>query len=120
MRELGMEVPERANPSLLALLAPKWITMRARAAANRRGHGFRIFFLAVLGLAFCGFAFIEMYKLLVHFRSTSSLQPASRAAATASPISSDVASPVEMITGLPVADTRRMRARSTFSNEAIL
>ena len=64
-----MDVPERANPSIVALLRPKWITMRARADANRRGHRFRIFFLAMLGTAFCVFAFVEMYKLLAHFRS---------------------------------------------------
>jgi len=69
MPERGMDVPERANPSIVALLRPKWITMRARADANRRGHRFRIFFLAMLGTAFCGFAFVEMYKLLAHFRS---------------------------------------------------
>ena len=48
------------------------------------------------------------------------MQPASRAARTASSISATVAMPVDMITGLPVDATLRINGRSVFSNEAIL
>jgi len=48
------------------------------------------------------------------------LQPAPRAAFTASSISATLAMPVEMISGLPVAATRRISGRSMFSKEAIL
>ena len=48
------------------------------------------------------------------------MAPPSRAAATASSISSSVAIPVDMIIGRPVRATIRMSGRSTSSNEAIL
>ena len=58
--------------------------------------------------------------VLVHFRSTKSLHPASLAAPTLSPSSATVAMPVEMIMGLPVEATLRISGKSVFSNEAIL
>ena len=58
--------------------------------------------------------------MLVHFNSTTSGQPASRAVRTVSSICASVAMPVEMIIGLPVRATLRISGRSVFSNEAIL
>ncbi len=56
----------------------------------------------------------------MHFNKMRSSHPADRASLTASSISAMLAMPVEMITGFPVAATARIRARSVFSNEAIL
>ncbi|HEX2717122.1 MAG TPA: hypothetical protein VHM67_05535, partial [Gemmatimonadaceae bacterium] len=61
------------NPALLHLLGPKWLTARARAAAGERGRVARFLTLGILGLAFWGFIFRMLYKMLVYFRGTADI-----------------------------------------------
>ena len=63
------------DPSMLHLLSPKWITARARAAAEERGRTLRFFFLSVFGLAFWAFIFVMLYRLLSYFRNVQEIGP---------------------------------------------
>ncbi len=63
------------GPSFLHLLAPKWQSMRARAVKTQTGATGRIALLAVLGLAFWGFIFAILYRLLVYFRGIPEIGP---------------------------------------------
>src|SRR5918999_1919314 len=56
------------DPSLLHLLAPKWLTAKARAAAGERGHGFRLVVLGAFGFAFWAIIFAVLFRLLRYFR----------------------------------------------------
>ncbi|MGH9884494.1 MAG: hypothetical protein ACREBE_03140, partial [bacterium] len=57
------------SPSAWHLLVPKWLTARARAGGGgERGHGLRLFFLAIFGLAFWSFIFTILYRLLDRLR----------------------------------------------------
>ena len=60
---------------LLHLLAPKWLTARARAMANERGRGARFALLAIVGLLFWGFIFGVLYRLLSYFRGVQEIGP---------------------------------------------
>ncbi len=64
-----------AGPSFLHLLAPKWQSMRSRAAKKESGTGGRFVVLALLGLAFWGFIFAILYRLLVYFRGIPEIGP---------------------------------------------
>ncbi|HVX39180.1 MAG TPA: hypothetical protein VHB25_06370 [Gemmatimonadaceae bacterium] len=63
------------DPSTLHLLVPKWLTARARAASGERGHGLRMFFLALFGLAFWAFIFAMLFRLLRYFRGVQEIGP---------------------------------------------
>ena len=70
--------PEHAalpNPSTLHLLSPKWITARARAAAEERGRVLRFTFLSLFGLGFWTFIFVMLYRLLSYFRNVQEIGP---------------------------------------------
>jgi len=63
------------DPSMLHLLSPKWITARARAAAEERGRTLRFTFLSVFGVAFWAFIFVMLYRLLSYFRNVQEIGP---------------------------------------------
>ncbi|MBI3792550.1 MAG: hypothetical protein HY275_16940 [Gemmatimonadetes bacterium] len=71
------EVPAQAlpDPALLHLLLPKWLTARARAAAEERGKGARIAILGGMALLFWAFIFTVLYRLLVYFRGVEEIGP---------------------------------------------
>jgi ABC-2 type transport system permease protein len=54
--------------SLLHLLAPKWLTAKARATAGERGQGLRLLLLAGFGFAFWAVIFAVLFRLLRYFR----------------------------------------------------
>ncbi len=54
---------------------PKWLTARARAVSEERGHGLRMFFLGVFGLGFWAFIFLMLYRLLRYFRGVPEIGP---------------------------------------------
>ena len=56
------------DPSLLHVLAPKWLTARARATSGERGRSARILLLAAFGAAFWGIIFALLFRLLRYFR----------------------------------------------------
>jgi ABC-2 type transport system permease protein len=63
MRDAG-----HPDPSLLHLLAPKWLTAKARATASERGRGLRLLLLGGFGLAFWAVIFAVLFRLLRYFR----------------------------------------------------
>ena len=63
------------NPSTLHLLTAKWLTARARATSGERGHGLRLFFLALFGVGFWTFIFFMLYRLLRYFRGVQEIGP---------------------------------------------
>ena len=63
------------NPSTLHLLTAKWLTARARATSGERGHGLRLFFLALFGVGFWAFIFFMLYRLLRYFRGVQEIGP---------------------------------------------
>ena len=69
------EAAKLPNPSTRHLLMPKWLTARARAASGERGHGLRLFFLALLGLGFWAFIFLMLFRLLRYFRGVQEIGP---------------------------------------------
>lgn len=54
--------------STLHLLAPKWLTARARARQGERGRTARLVVLGTLGLGFWALLFALVYRLLGYFR----------------------------------------------------
>ena len=64
-----------ADPSLLHLLAPKWLTARARLLAGERGRGARFAVLATFGALFWAFVFLVLYRLLRYFRGVEEIGP---------------------------------------------
>src|SRR3990170_175562 len=72
----GIAVPaELPDPALRHLLAPKWLTARARAMAGEKGRGARFAILATVGLLFWTFIFGVLYKLLTYFRGVEEIGP---------------------------------------------
>jgi ABC-2 type transport system permease protein len=72
----GMAVPEvYPDAPLLHLLAPKWLTARARALAGEKGRTTRFVLLAVLGLFFWALCFGVLYKLLTYFKGIEEIGP---------------------------------------------
>jgi ABC-2 type transport system permease protein len=63
------------DPSTLHLLTPKWLTARARAVSNERGHGLRLAFLSVFGFGFWTFIYFGLYRLLLYFRGVAEIGP---------------------------------------------
>ncbi|HEY8164329.1 MAG TPA: hypothetical protein VIF83_02125, partial [Gemmatimonadaceae bacterium] len=59
----------------LHLLAPKWLSMRARAAKTEKGAAGRFGALAVIGLAFWLFIFGVVFRLLRYFRGIPEIGP---------------------------------------------
>ena len=63
------------GPSFVHLLSPKWQSMRARAVKTSTGAIGRGAVLGIVGLAFWGFIFAVLYRLLVYFRGISEIGP---------------------------------------------
>ena len=63
------------DPSTRHLLAPKWLTARARTASGERGNALRLTFLALFGLLFWAFIFFMLYRLLRFFRGVQEIGP---------------------------------------------
>ncbi|MFI5310132.1 MAG: hypothetical protein ACHQQ3_02770 [Gemmatimonadales bacterium] len=60
---------------LLHLLAPKWLTARARALSTEKGRTTRFALLFALGLLFWSLCFGVLYKLLGYFRGIEEIGP---------------------------------------------
>src|SRR5689334_6773807 len=81
MPEAALSVPattvgeKTPNPSLWHLLWPKYLTIRARSAGERRGRAARIAFLGFFGLVFWSFVFGVLYRLLRYFRGVEEIGP---------------------------------------------
>ncbi|HEU4988704.1 MAG: hypothetical protein KGL93_09140 [Gemmatimonadota bacterium] len=76
MPEAGGAATARvADPSLAHLLAPKWLTARARLLAGERGRGARFVVLAVFGALFWSFVYFVLYRLLHYFRGVEEIGP---------------------------------------------
>jgi ABC-2 type transport system permease protein len=65
----------RPDPSLLHVLWPKYLTMRARGTGEKRGRGMRIALLGFFGLFFWSFIFGVLYRLLLYFRGIQEIGP---------------------------------------------
>jgi ABC-2 type transport system permease protein len=61
--------------SFIHLLSPKWQSMRSRALKKQTGAAGRFGALAIIGLAFWGFIFAILYRLLVYFRGIPEIGP---------------------------------------------
>jgi ABC-2 type transport system permease protein len=69
-------MPERVlTPSFLHLLAPKWLSMRARAMKTEKGAAGRFAALGIIGLAFWLFIFGVVFRLLGYFRGIPEIGP---------------------------------------------
>src|SRR3954469_15275768 len=69
-------MPEKVqSATFLHLLSPKWQSIRSRAVKTQTGAVGRFSLLAVIGLAFWGFIFTILYRLLVYFRGISEIGP---------------------------------------------
>jgi len=64
----GIVPLEAPDPSLLHLLAPKWLTAKARASIGERGRGVRVLLLGAFGFAFWAIIFAVLFRLLRYFR----------------------------------------------------
>ena len=60
---------------LRTLLAPKWLTARARARRTERGKGARVAILVSIGGIFWAFAFGVLHRLLAYFRGVPEIGP---------------------------------------------
>jgi ABC-2 type transport system permease protein len=67
--------PTVRRATLLHLLLPKYLTIRARTTANERGRGARIALLLVIGAGFWAFAFGVLYRMLNYFRRVEEIGP---------------------------------------------
>jgi ABC-2 type transport system permease protein len=61
----GVELPQ---PSFRTLLAPKWLTARARAIKGERGSATRALLLLGIGLLFWSFILMVLTRILTYFR----------------------------------------------------
>lgn len=68
-------VAARVPVSMLTLLAPKWMTARARAASGEKGRSVRWGVLGVVGLVFWGIAFGLLYRVLSYFAAVEEIGP---------------------------------------------
>jgi ABC-2 type transport system permease protein len=73
--EVGLPSRAVADPSLLHLLVPKWLTARARLLAGERGRGARFTVLGVFGALFWAFIYLVLYRLLHYFRGVEEIGP---------------------------------------------
>jgi ABC-2 type transport system permease protein len=71
----GTQAGHRPDPSTAHLLSPKWLTARARAVSNERGHGLRLALLGLLGFGFWAFIYVMLYRLLRYFRGVPEIGP---------------------------------------------
>ena len=60
---------------LRTLLAPKWLTARARARKKERGRAARTAILLAIGTIFWAFAFGLLHRLLAYFRGVPEIGP---------------------------------------------
>src|SRR6476620_202912 len=60
---------------LRTLLAPKWLTARARARKKERGRAARTAILLTIGTIFWAFAFGLLHRLLAYFRGVPEIGP---------------------------------------------
>ena len=67
--------PRIVTPSVLQLLAPKWLTARARTTSGERGYAFRLAVLIGFGVLFWGFIFFMLFRLLRYFRGVQEIGP---------------------------------------------
>ncbi|MGH9424428.1 MAG: putative ABC transporter permease subunit, partial [Thermoanaerobaculia bacterium] len=63
------------GPTFMHLLWPKWQSIRSRAIKKQTGAVGRLSVLAIIGIAFWGFIFAILYRLLVYFRGISEIGP---------------------------------------------
>ena len=63
------------GPSFIHLLSPKWFSMRARAVKTNTGMVGRGVVLGIVGIAFWGFIFAVLYRLLAYFRGIPEIGP---------------------------------------------
>jgi ABC-2 type transport system permease protein len=56
------------DPSVWHLLAPKWLTAKARTVAGERGRGVRLLILGAFGFVFWAVIFAVLFRLLRYFR----------------------------------------------------
>ncbi|HEY3746820.1 MAG TPA: hypothetical protein VGL17_11290, partial [Gemmatimonadaceae bacterium] len=69
-------MPEKVqSASFVHLLSPKWQSIRSRAVKTQTGAVGRMTVLGIIGLAFWGFIFTILYRLLVYFRGISEIGP---------------------------------------------
>ncbi|HUQ19437.1 MAG TPA: hypothetical protein VM099_07475 [Gemmatimonadaceae bacterium] len=66
---------EILTPSFLHLLSPKWQSIRARARKKEKGSTGRAAVLGLLGLAFWGFIFGVLYRVLIYFKGVPEIGP---------------------------------------------
>jgi len=71
----GTGAAHRPDPSTAHLLSPKWLTARARAVSNERGHGVRLAVLGLLGFGFWAFIYVMLFRLLRYFRGVPEIGP---------------------------------------------
>ena len=64
-----------ADPTTLHLLAPKWLTARARSRSTERGHTARVVLLAIFGAAFWALIYLMLFRLLRYFRGVQEIGP---------------------------------------------
>jgi ABC-2 type transport system permease protein len=65
----GLIVPSRSrDASLLHLLSPKWMSVRARSRGGEKGGVVRWIVLGLIGVLFWSFAFGAVYRVLSYFR----------------------------------------------------
>ncbi len=65
----GLIVPSRSrDASVLHLLSPKWMSVRARSRAGEKGRVVRWTVLGLIGALFWSFAFGAVYRVLSYFR----------------------------------------------------
>lgn len=76
MRSISnVETQRTTGASFLHLLWPKWQSMRARATKKDSGAAGRFTALGIVGVAFWGFIFAILYRLLVYFRGIPEIGP---------------------------------------------
>jgi ABC-2 type transport system permease protein len=69
-------MPEQLlTAGFLHLLAPKWLSMRARAMKTEKGAAGRFGALGIIGLAFWLFIFAVVFRLLRYFRGVPEIGP---------------------------------------------
>jgi ABC-2 type transport system permease protein len=64
----GSDHAATPDASLLHLLAPKWLTAKARTSSDERGRGLRLIVLGAFGFAFWAVIFAVLFRLLRYFR----------------------------------------------------
>ena len=63
------------DPALLHVLAPKWLTARARALSGGEGRTWRFVVLGFVGALFWAFIFGILFRLLRYFKGVEEIGP---------------------------------------------